>query len=183
MKMLPRFSTIVLCLFALSHTMLGGAALSPDTPASIETPADQALAFTLAGRGVQIYKCSPVPDVPNKFEWVLKGPEADLFDAHGLKVGRHFAGPTWELNDGGKVMGRVKAKVDAPDGKSIPWLLLDAVQTSGTVMGKVQYIQRTDTVGGKTPADPADASYLDQEKRVEYSATYKFYVAGGKKKS
>jgi hypothetical protein len=115
--------------------------------------------------------------VSNKFEWTLKGPAADLFDAQGRKVGRHFAGPTWELNDGGKVIGRVKAKADAPNGKGIPWLLLDAVQASGAVMGKVQSIQRLDTVGGKAPAQSTDANDLGKEKQVEYTATYKFYVA------
>jgi hypothetical protein len=176
MKILPRFSSIIVGLSA-SWLMLVCIALSPAISASIETPANQALALTLIGRGVQIYKCSAVPGIPNKFEWVLKGPEADLFDADGRKVGRHFAGPTWELNDGGKVIGRVKAKADAPDGKSIPWLLLDAVQASGTIMGKVLSIQRIDTVGGKVPSEPADVTNLGQEKKVEYNATYKFYVA------
>jgi hypothetical protein len=180
MKILSRFSSIILCLFAFSHTALADTAVA-DTPLSsaippgLEVPANQAMALTLTGRGVQIYKCSAVPGAANKFEWILKGPEANLFDADGRKVGRHFAGPTWELNDGGKVIGRVKAKAAAPDGKGIPWLLLDAVQASGAIMGKVQSIQRIETVGGKEPAELADASKLDQEKQVEYSATYKFY--------
>ena len=105
------------------------------------------------------------------------GPEADLFDAQGHKVGRHFAGPTWKLNDGGKVVGRVKAKIDAPDGKGIPWLLLDVVQANGAIMGQVQSIQRIDTVGGKAPPNSADASNSGEERRVEHVATYKFYVA------
>jgi hypothetical protein len=176
MKILSCFS-IILCLFAFSHTAIADTAPSPTLPPSLEVPPSQALTITLTGRGVQIYKCSAVPGSADKFEWILKGPEATLFDADGHKVGRHFAGPTWELNDGGKVIGHVKVKAAAPDGKSIPWLLLDVVQASGTIMGKVKSIQRIDTVGGKEPDEPADASKLAQEKQVEYSATYKFYEA------
>jgi hypothetical protein len=37
---------------------------------------------------------------------VLKAPDADLFDEGGRRIGRHFAGPTWEASDdGSKVIG------------------------------------------------------------------------------
>lgn len=176
MKKLHLFCATVLCLFASPLTTVIGSAQSPHTPTSIKPSADETLALTLTGRGVQIYKYSAVPGVANKFEWLLKAPEANLFDTNGRKVGRHFAGPTWELNNGGKVIGRVKAKVDAPDGKGIPWLLLEAVAANGAIMGNVRSIQRIDTVGGKAPVEPPDESKLDQETRSEYVATYKFYV-------
>ena len=92
---------------------------------------------------------------PGKFEWAFKEPDADLFDAQGRKVGHHSAGPTWELTAGGKVVGKVKAKADAPDGKGVPWLLLDAVQTSGGgIMTQVKSIRRINTVGGNAPSEP-----------------------------
>jgi hypothetical protein len=176
MKNLLSFLSIVLCLLALPQIAL---ASDPSTavPASLEVPGNQELALTLTGKGSQIYVLRAVPGVTNKFEWELKAPEAELFDASGKKVGRHFAGPTWELFDGGKVIGHLRAKADAPDGgKDIPWLLLDAVQASGTIMGKVKSIQRLDTVGGKAPAVPADVTKSGGEEKVEYSAVYKFYV-------
>ena len=112
-----------------------------------------------------------------KFEWAFKAPEADLFDAQGHKVGRHYGGPTWEVADG-KVIGRVKAKADAPDRQGIPWLLLDAVQASGSgILGKVQSIQRVNTFGGKPPAEKADQSKVGQVIRVDYTATYRFFAA------
>jgi Protein of unknown function (DUF3455) len=175
MKMVLRFSTTVLCLVGLSQTGMADAPF-PAIPAVLEVPSNQVLALTLTGKGVQIYEWRAVTNLANKFAWELKGPEADLFDASGKKVGRHFAGPTWELTDGGKVIGRLKAKAEAPDGKGIPWLLLDAVQASGAVMGKVKSIQRVDTVGGKAPAAPADVAKLGVEEKVEYMSTYKFYV-------
>ena len=150
----------------------------PSVPASLEAPADQKLALTLTARGVQIYECRPQQGDATKFEWVFKAPEADLFDADGHKVGRHYAGPTWELTEGGKVVGHVKAKADAPDGKGVAWLLLEATENSGKgVLGRARSIQRVGTVGGQTPAEAADRSKAGQERRVEYSATYRFYVS------
>ncbi len=166
-----RLAFVFLCWLATSQTTFA------ESASSLDVPPTQTLALTLTAKGVQIYECRAVANEPSKFEWVFKAPEADLFDAQGQKVGRHYAGPTWELTDGSKVVGKLKAKADAPDGKGVPWLLLDAAQGNGTVMGKVQSIQRVETVGGKIPADPADATKVGQEKRVDYTATYKFYVA------
>jgi Protein of unknown function (DUF3455) len=175
MNNLLRFLSIGLCLLALPQTVLAN---NPSTavPATLEVPSNQELAITLTGKGSQIYVLRAVPGGTNKFAWELKAPEADLFDASGKKVGRHFAGPTWKLFDGGKVIGHLRAKADAPDGgKDIPWLLLDAVKASGT-MGKVKCIQRLDTVGGKAPAVPVDVTKSGVEEKVEYTAVYKFYV-------
>ena len=176
-----RLSLALLCVFAPALATLRGDPTPTSIaaiPAALEPPANQTPALELTAHGVQIYECHPVAGQAGQFEWVFKAPEADLFDAQGRKVGRHFAGPSWELNDGGKVVGRIKAKADAPDGQGVPWLLLEAVQSSGGgVVGKVQSIQRVGTVGGKAPAGPVDPSKAGQEARVEYSATYRFYVA------
>ena len=150
---------------------------APAPPAGLEVAANETLALTLSARGVQIYECRAVPGEPAKFEWIFKAPEALLFDAQGRQIGRHYAGPTWELTDGNKVVGKLRAKADAPDHAGIPWLLLDAVQGSGAVMAKVRSIQRVGTVGGNAPTAGADAAHAGTEARVEYTATYKFYVA------
>ena len=154
----------------------------PPVPASLAVPADQTLALTLTASGYQIYEWRELPGQPGKYDWVFQGPEADLFDAKGQKVGHHSAGPTWELTDGGKVVGKVRAKADAPDGNGVPWLLLDAVQASGGgIMGRVKSIRRINTSGGMAsgvPAGPgAPASGVGQKEQVGYTATYEFYVA------
>ena len=149
-----------------------------DIPPALAAPAGQQAVLVLSARGVQIYACRPVPGDPAKFEWAFQAPEADLFDPRGTKVGHHYAGPTWELTDGSNVIGRLKAKADAPDGKGIAWLLLEASEHHGTgALDKVLSIQRVSTVGGKNPAEAADQSKAGQERRVEYTATYVFYVA------
>ena len=184
MKTIPRFILVLLCWLTLGPGAATNAAEPPSAstvPANLAAPADQTLALTLTARGVQIYECRAVAGEPGKFEWAFRAPEADLFDPQGKKVGRHYGGPTWELTegDGGKVVGRVKAKAEAPDGAGIPWLLLDAVPASGTgVLGGVKSIQRLDTVGGQAPADePAEQARVGQRRRVDYTATYRFYVA------
>jgi hypothetical protein len=104
-----------------------------------------------------------------------------LFDSAGNKIGRHYAGPTWELSDGSKVGGKVVARADAPDGKAIPWLLLDATSHTGTGrLAGVSAIQRINTAGGTPPGQPCDLAHLNAEVRVPYEATYFFYAFDGK---
>lgn len=145
-------------------------------PDAIKAPAIEKLLLTVSAKGVQIYECRATKDDPSKFEWSFKAPEADLFDATGKKLGRHYGGPSWESMDGSKVVGEVKARHDSPG--TIPWLLLAARKCEGTgVFGKVTTIQRIDTVGGKAPAGGCDAANSGEELRVNYAATYRFYVA------
>jgi hypothetical protein len=106
----------------------------------------------------------------------LVAPEANLFDGTGKKIAKHYAGPTWEDVDGSLVVGQVAAKIDSPDGHSIPWLLLTAKTTSGKgQFSRVLSIQRVHTVGGDAPSS-CDGSKPDKELRVPYKADYFFYV-------
>jgi len=175
MKTLP-FLCFAALVFAMSP--LRAQDLAPSAiPDAIKAPATDKLAMTVTAKGVQIYECRPTKDDPTKFEWALKAPEAELFDASGKKVGKHYGGPTWEANDGSKVIGEVKGRFDSPDG-AIPWLLLAAKKTEGTgAFGKVTNVQRILTEGGKAPASGCDSAHSGSEIRVNYSATYLFYVA------
>ena len=93
-------------------------------------------------------------------------------------IAKHYAGPTWESNDGSKVVGEVKAKDNGPDPNAIPWLALSAKSTSGPgVFSQVKSIQRVDTVGGKAPNEACSQSQAGKVARVGYKATYNFYVA------
>jgi hypothetical protein len=128
--------------------------------------------------GVQIYECAAGKADPARFEWIFKAPEAELADASGTSIGKHYAGPTWESVDGSKVVGEVKARDDGPDGSAIPWLLLSAKSTEGKgVFGKTQTIQRVNTVGGKAPVAGCGSAEAGKVVRTPYRATYYFYVA------
>lgn len=162
-------------LFAPNATSDGGT-----VPASLVPPESQTLSLETRAAGVQIYTCSVAKTEtdPTRFEWTFKAPEADLFDSKDKKIGKHYAGPTWESNDGSKVVGEVKAKDDGPDATAIPWLLLSAKATSGQgVFSPVKSIQRLYTSGGKAPAAGCDAAHTGQEARVAYKARYFFFVA------
>ena len=150
----------------------------PTVPENLRPPATEGLSLETEATGVQIYECNASKDEPTRFEWIFKAPEADLFDKTGNKIGKHYAGPTWESNDGSKVVGEVKAKDNGPDPNAIPWLLLSAKSTSGTgVFSQVKSIQRVNTVGGKAPTETCSQAQAGKVTRVSYKATYKFYVA------
>jgi len=154
-----------------------GAGIESSIPENLRAPAAEVLSLETAATGVQIYECRAGKDEPARFQWTFKAPEADLFDRAGNKIGRHYAGPTWESNDGSKVVAEVKARDDAPQAGAIPWLLLSAKSTAGSgVLGRTSSIQRVHTVGGAAPAEACGEAEAGKVARVAYAATYYFFV-------
>lgn len=170
-----------LCLIGCAAACVVGCvshkALAPSSlPPALAVPGGEVLRHTLHGSGVQIYECRP--SAQHGFAWVLQAPAADLADRSGKDVGRHYEGPTWEANDGSKVVGEVVARDPGPVPSAVPWLLLKAKSTAGKGMfAKVQFIQRLNTVGGLAPQSGCDPGHAGQRTRVAYSADYYFYVA------
>jgi hypothetical protein len=143
-------------------------------PENLRVPDGQSLLLRAAARGTQIYSCKVKTADPGAFEWTLKAPDAELFDQSGARIGRHFAGPTWESADGSRVVGEVVQR-SAVEG-AVPWLLLRAKSTEGAgALASVKYIQRVDTAGGVAPSAGCDAAHEGAETRVDYSANYDFY--------
>ena len=128
------------------------------------------LVLQARGEGVQIYTCTKDAD----WAWKLKGPEATLFDEKHQAIGKHFAGPTWRLDDGSEVQGKVLE--NQPHAGTIPWLILAAKSTGGAGrLSKVDAVRRTETQGGLAPSTGCDAEHAGAETRVPYSATYSFF--------
>jgi hypothetical protein len=124
-------------------------------------------------KGVQIYVCSKVDST--NWTWTFKGPEAELFDANGTLVGRHYAGPSWAGTDRGTVVGAVTASADAPVANAIAWLRLDVKSREGTgAFTQANRILRVSTLGGKAPTAGCDEPRAGSELRVPYTATYYF---------
>ena len=164
---------------ALALTASSGAAQVSTPLTELAPPSDSAYVFQALAEGVQIYDCRARADAPTTFEWAFRAPEAVLLNERGERIGHHYAGPTWEGNDGSKVVGQVRTQVDAPGGGAIPWLLLQARTNEGSgIFGAVTFIQRIDTVGGRAPSTPCTAAENGQERRVEYTATYSYYIGG-----
>jgi Protein of unknown function (DUF3455) len=149
----------------------------PVVPDALRVPAGEEPLLLAKAQGVQIYECRAKKDDPTRFEWVFIGPEADLFDSKGNKLGRHYSGPTWEWNDGSRVVGSVRASVPSKDAGAVPWLLLAAKDHAGNgVLSRVTSIQRLETSGGKAPAGGCSEANLGEKLRVPYTAVYCFYV-------
>jgi hypothetical protein len=124
-------------------------------------------------KGVQIYVCSKVDNA--NWIWTFKAPEAELFDATGTLIGKHYAGPSWTGTDRGTVAGAVTASADAPVADAIAWLRLDVKSREGTgVFTQASRILRVSTFGGKAPTAGCDEARAGSELRVPYRATYYF---------
>lgn len=149
---------------------------APAVPENLKPPGAESILLKATGKGKQIYACQAVPGQHGKFVWVLKRPEADLLDAQGKEIGRHFEGPTWEARDGSKVTGEVLERAPSPHAGAVPWLLLKARSVEGTgLFGHVTYIQRVATVGGAAPPEGCDSAHSGAETAIDYQAEYYFY--------
>lgn len=149
-----------------------------DVPDKLKPDANESLAMIVPAKGVQIYECRAKKDQPEAYEWTFVAPEADLFDVRGNKIGRHYAGPHWESNDGSKIVGTVKERADASAADAIPWLLLAAKSTgSEGSFSKVTSIQRVNTVGGVAPKTGCSQAAAGTPARITYTADYYFFSA------
>jgi hypothetical protein len=147
-------------------------AQQPD--ASIDLPAGAHAVLQAKGDGVQIYACT---SAPGGAKWVFTAPDAKLIDASGKQIGRHFAGPTWKLDDGSQVQGELIASRQACDAGSAPWLLLRAkAGTATSRLAAVAFIRRTETHGGAAPQSGCQGQQdAGKTVQVPYTATYTFY--------
>jgi len=136
----------------------------PDVPVPLEPPQGNVAVVRAFAKGAQVYDC-------RDGKWAFTAPSAELFDEGGDRIGRHGAGPTWDLDDGSHVAGDVVDKSDSPKG-AIPWLLLHAAAGSGQ-FAHVTAIQRVDTLGG---VGPTGTCVADAHLAVPYTATYYFYA-------
>ena len=174
--------------------------LMPRTPVPAEIAAgpDERLALIGIGSGVQVYRCdlkAGPPGTPaagttavagsstaagagtaTAYEWALQAPEATMRDAGGRYVGKHYLGPTWEAEDGSKVVGTIDARREASNG-SIPWLRLKtrSIGGAGTFNG-VTTVLRVATTGGVPRAASCNELERGRITRVEYAADYYFYI-------
>jgi Protein of unknown function (DUF3455) len=150
--------------------------LLAQSPDPTQPPANAHLAYTVEGRGVQIYRCT---QQDSAYTWVFQSPEATLYDpATHRQTGTHAAGPTWTWNDGSSITGKVLQKSPSPDPASVPWLLLAATPANTTTgaLTPIKLVRRSETHGGNAPTTGCDAQHAETTLRVPYTATYTFYT-------
>jgi len=151
---------------ALAALPVAAAAQQPDAI----MVAGETLVATIHAQGAQVYECKA--DASGALAWQFREPIATLL-SNGKTLGRHYAGPTWELADGSAVAGKVAASAPGASQSDIPLLKLAAVsQTGSGMLAGINSIQRLNTKGGvaKGPCDAA-GTFLS----VPYSADYAFY--------
>lgn len=128
--------------------------------------------MTLVASGVQTYTCEF--DAQHHPAWVFRSPRATLFDASGHAVVRHGAGPSWESEDGSRIVGHAIAQLPSETKASVPQLLLETHSTAAAgMLSDVRYVQRVKTIGGLMPAQPC--STVGDVGSSPYLAEYVFY--------
>jgi hypothetical protein len=168
----------------VSRPLLGAAAIiiayaslrliSP-LPAAAEVPEaiaarGEVLVATAHAVGAQVYECRS--DSAGKLAWQFREPIATLFIA-GKTVGRHYAGPNWEMTDGSAVSGKVTARAPGAGPNDIPLLKLEAAAWHGKgQLSGITTIQRLNTRGGNADSTcDSQGTFLS----VPYAADYAFY--------
>ncbi len=147
-------------------------------PAAVQVPPGNQVAMETVGSGTITYACKAKKDDAAAYEWTFMGPDAQLNDRNGQRVGRYFGPPaTWESTDGSKVTATQLAVAPAGAG-NIPMQLVRANPAMGQgAMQGVTYIQRVAVQGGAAPSMPCNAAAAGQQQIVNYQADYTFWRA------
>jgi hypothetical protein len=169
--------TLLLALYAGGSAGMESPKTLASVPDTLRPGSNESLSLVVPARGVQIYECLVRKDQPGEYEWAFVAPEAELFDGHDNRIGKHYGGPHWEAADGSRIVGIVKERAEAPAPDAIPWLLLTAksVGPEGS-FSKVTSIQRVNTVSGVAPRTGCTQAAAGATVRVKYSADYYFFT-------
>jgi hypothetical protein len=153
----------------LAALVLPAALASAELPGGIAAPGE-ALVTRLHAQGAQLYECKV--DTSGKLAWQFREPIAALI-MDGKTIGRHFAGPAWELDDGSATVGKVSGRASGATPNDIPLLKLAATPRHNRgLLADVATILRLNTKGGVAQGACEKAGTLLS---VPYSADYAFY--------
>jgi hypothetical protein len=157
-------------LASLLSLCFSSAAMADDKalPAAIAAPGETVL-LSVHAVGLQLYECKPGAD--GKLAWTFTGPQATL-TVDGRVVGKHGAGPSWELLDGSGITAKAAANAPGATENDIPWLKLEVNSHKGAgQLDGATTVQRINTKGGVLKGA------CDREKASEgmpYEADYMF---------
>ncbi len=162
MKRVSMPASIACCLIL---TLSGARA---DVRDAVAAPGEQQVTAVHA-EGAQVYECKA--DAQGTAKWQFREPIATLM-MDGKTVGRHFAGPNWEMADGSIVTAKVAAKAPGATSHDIPWLKLEVTAHRGEgKLATVTTIQRVNTSGGVLEGSCPSVGALTS---VAYKAEYRF---------
>ena len=162
-------SALAFCMLAL----LSLPAATAELPDAIAAPGEVLIA-TVHAQGTQVCECKA--DAAGKFTWHFREPIATLL-VDGQTVGRHYAGPIWEMDDGSLRAPTSRDRAPGASTRDIPLLKLstDLRPRNGQFAG-VTTIQRLNMRGGVADANCEQrGTFLS----VPYTADYAFYRKRG----
>src|SRR5262249_45935763 len=149
----PHVDLLLPVAYQADYVFYTGSLPRPETPANITVADGNNLVHFYHAEGFQVYQCTA--DATGATSWTFRAPRADLFDANGALVIKHFGGIEanlppgvyWQsVLDGSRVHGG--NAVTAPNPGNIPLVRLEALDTAGTgILSRVSFIQRLNTVG------------------------------------
>jgi hypothetical protein len=158
-------ATLASSLLVIALTKLPSAA----QPAGAITAPGEKLVATMHAQGAQVYECKA--GVSGTLAWQFREPVATLVE-NGVTIGRHYAGPSWELADGSMIAGKVVARAPGMGATDIPLLKLEVTSRRGSGrLSEITTIQRINTKGGMAADVCEKAGTLLS---VPYSADYAF---------
>jgi len=141
MQAFSRPSILALAVSAL----LGSPVLAQTLPDAIAA-ANETVVVRLHAEGAQVYECKT--NQSGQLAWSFREPIATLLDGDKT-VGRHYAGPTWELADGSIVQAKAAGRAPGSTPHDIPLLKLEVTARKGSgQLTDVTTIQRINTRGG-----------------------------------
>ncbi|OPY93995.1 hypothetical protein A5906_16915 [Bradyrhizobium sacchari] len=152
----------------LLAALIGPAGAAEPLPEAIAAPGESVV-VSLHAEGAQVYECKAGTD--GKLAWAFREPIATLL-SEGKTVGRHYAGPNWELADGSAVVGKAIGNAPGATPADIAWLKLEVASRRGSgTLTPVTTVQRINTHGGKLDGACDKAGEF---RSAPYSADYVF---------
>lgn len=147
-------------------------------PALIQVATANTLVLETKASGTIEYQCSKEKDPLTAYKWIMVGPNAELTDEAGEKVGDYTGPPArWAHKDGSFVTGSQVAV--SPNGsKNIPLQLVKTDVSGGLgALTAISYVQRVNTQGGVAPSKKCTADNEGEKAEVSYKAEYWFWKA------
>jgi hypothetical protein len=151
----------------IAGTLIAGEA-SAQMPDAIAAPGETKV-VSLSGQGAQVYECKAGTN--GKLVWTLREPIATLM-LDGKTVGRHYAGPNWDYEDGSGVSAKPVGNAPGKTANDAPWLKLEVTAHRGSgTLADVTTVQRINTQGGVITGSCNRAGAF---RSAPYSAEYVF---------
>lgn len=174
--MIPQKWLSIVVAFAPGLLFAQTGASQKDLPALIQVATGNSLVLETKASGTIEYRCSKAQDPLTTYKWVMVGPQADLSDQGGEKIGDYSGPPArWTHKDGSFVTGSQVA-VSPNSSKNIPLQLVKTDVSGGLgALTAISYVQRVNTKGGVAPSKKCTVDNVGEKAEVKYSAEYRFW--------